>query len=202
MKFGKEFLSQMVPEWQEAYLNYNQLKRLLKEVSRVKQVEASVKQTSEFKRRGSLYRAFSGLTGRGSSQKLQEDAIYTNIIQRGSEECYQSMLFASSLEQGVENEVEFFSRLDDEFNKLVGFYKKEVGELMREAEELSKQMVILIALRVKVEKPDFSFEDSNEHVSLTGITPSSTSTSTVKSTIPRTPGLLSYLLQYLCLSSL
>lgn len=78
------------------------------------------------------------------------------------------MLFASSLEQGVENEVEFFSRLDDEFNKLVGFYKKEVGELMREAEELSKQMVILIALRVKVEKPDFSFEDSNEHVSLTG----------------------------------
>lgn len=98
------------------------------------------------------------------------------------------MLFASSLEQGVENEVEFFSRLDDEFNKLVGFYKKEVGELMREAEELSKQMVILIALRVKVEKPDFSFEDSNEHVSLTGITPSSTSTSTVKSTIPRTPG--------------
>lgn len=76
MKFGKEFLSQMVPEWQEAYLNYNQLKRLLKEVSRVKQVEASVKQTSEFKRRGSLYRAFSGLTGRGSSQKLQEDAIY------------------------------------------------------------------------------------------------------------------------------
>ncbi|XP_038889138.1 phosphate transporter PHO1 homolog 9-like isoform X2 [Benincasa hispida] len=169
MKFGKEFLSQMVPEWQEAYLDYNQLKTLLKEVSQVRQVEASDKQPSKFNRRGSLYRAFSGLTGGRSFQKLQEDAIHTNIIQRGSEgECYQSMLFTSSLEKGSEIEVDFFRKLDDELNKVVGFYKKEVGELMEEAEELSKQMDIFIALRIKVEKPDCSFEDSNEHISLTG----------------------------------
>lgn len=177
----------MVPEWQEVYLDYSLLKTVLKEVSRSRQPEASDGAT-RLKRRGSLYRAFSGLTGRRRSVKMQEDPIYTNITQRGSEECYQSMLFASSLEQGGENEVAFFRILDDEFNKVVGFYKKEVGELMLEAEELSKQMDILIALRIKVEKPDFAFEDSNEHVSLTGSTSSSTSTSAVQSSNPRTPG--------------
>ncbi|KAL0540681.1 hypothetical protein IC582_020691 [Cucumis melo] len=186
MKFGKDFLSQMVPEWQEAYLNYNQLKSLLKEVSQAREVETtSENQRSRFKRRGSLYRAFSGLTGgRIGSQKLQEDhataTIHTNITQKDREECYQSMLFVSSLEKAGENEVDFFKKLDDELNKVVGFYKREVGMLMEEAEELSKQMDILIALRIKVEKPpEFCFQDSNDHVSLT-------SNSTSKSTIPRT----------------
>ncbi|XP_022938494.1 phosphate transporter PHO1 homolog 9-like [Cucurbita moschata] len=186
MKFGKEFLSQMVPEWQEAYLDYSHLKTVLKEVSRARQPEASDGTTRNLKRRVSLYRAFSGLAGPRRSQQMQEDAIHTNIIHTGSEECYQSMLFASSSEQSDEHQVEFFRRLDDEFNKVVGFYKKEVAELMREAEELSKQIDILIALRIKVEKPDIALEDFNESVSLTGSSTSSASTSTAKSTFPRT----------------
>ncbi|KAG7016125.1 Phosphate transporter PHO1-like 8, partial [Cucurbita argyrosperma subsp. argyrosperma] len=167
MKFGKEFLSQMVPEWQEAYLDYSHLKTVLKEVSRARQPEASNGTTRNLKRRVSLYRAFSGLAGPRRSQQMQEDAIHTNIIHTGSEECYQSMLFASSSEQSDEHQVEFFRRLDDEFNKVVGFYKKEVAELMGEAEELSKQIDILIALRIKVEQPDIALEDFNESVSLT-----------------------------------
>ncbi|KAG6578567.1 Phosphate transporter PHO1-like 9, partial [Cucurbita argyrosperma subsp. sororia] len=186
MKFGKEFLSQMVPEWQEAYLDYSHLKTVLKEVSRARQPEASNGTTRNLKRRVSLYRAFSGLAGPRRSQQMQEDAIHTNIIHTGSEECYQSMLFASSSEQSDEHQVEFFRRLDDEFNKVVGFYKKEVAELMGEAEELSKQIDILIALRIKVEQPDIALEDFNESVSLTGSSTSSASTSTAKSTFPRT----------------
>ncbi|XP_023549615.1 phosphate transporter PHO1 homolog 9-like [Cucurbita pepo subsp. pepo] len=186
MKFRKEFMSQMVPEWQEAYLDYSHLKTVLKEVSRARQPEASDGTTRNLKRRVSLYRAFSGLAGPRRSQQMQEDAIHTNIIHTGSEECYQSMLFASSSEQSDEHQVEFFRRLDDEFNKVVGFYKKEVAELMGEAEELSKQIDILIALRIKVEKPDIALEDFNESVSLTGSSTSSASTSTAKSTFPRT----------------
>ena len=186
MKFRKEFMSQMVPEWQEAYLDYSHLKTVLKEVSRARQPEASDGATRNLKRRVSLYRAFSGLAGPRRSQQMQEDAIHTNIIHTGSEECYQSMLFASSSEQSDEHQVEFFRRLDDEFNKVVGFYKKEVAELMGEAEELSKQIDILIALRIKVEKPDIALEDFNESVSLTGSSTSSASTSTAKSTFPRT----------------
>jgi SPX domain protein involved in polyphosphate accumulation len=37
MKFGKQFTAQMVPEWQEAYMNYNHLKTLLKEIQQFRQ---------------------------------------------------------------------------------------------------------------------------------------------------------------------
>ncbi|KAG7033183.1 Phosphate transporter PHO1-like 9, partial [Cucurbita argyrosperma subsp. argyrosperma] len=172
MKFGKEFLSQMVPEWQEAYLDYNNLKAVLAEVSLSKQPKAS-DASGKLKRKVSLYRAFSGLTGRRHSPRMQDDAIITNIVQNGSEESYQSMFFMSS-DQGGENEVVFFRRLDYEFNKVVRFYKKKVGELIVEAEELSKQMDILIALKIKVENPDVAFEDVNEHVDLAGSVATST----------------------------
>ncbi|XP_004141577.1 phosphate transporter PHO1 homolog 9 isoform X1 [Cucumis sativus] len=175
MKFGKEFLSQMVPEWQDAYLDYNHLKAILAEVSISKQPKGS-DVSGKLKRKVSLYRAFSGLTGRRHSPRKQDDAIITNIVQNGSEESYQSMFFMSS-DRGGENEVVFFRRLDDEFNKVVRFYKKKVGELMEEAEELSTQMDILIALRIKVEKPDVAFEDLDEHVDLAG-----SAVSTVNST--------------------
>lgn len=179
MKFGKEFLSQMVPEWQEAYLDYDNLKAVLAEVNISKQPRAS-DVSGKLKRKVSLYRAFSGLTGRRHSPRKQDDAIITNIVQKGSEESYQSMFFMSS-DRGGENEVVFFRRLDDEFNKVVRFYNKKVGELMVEAEELSTQMDILIALRIKVEKPDVAFEDADEHVNLAGTAVSSTSNSTVNS---------------------
>ncbi|PRQ40735.1 putative SPX domain-containing protein [Rosa chinensis] len=37
MKFGKEFKKQMVPEWSEAYMDYNGLKRILRELREYKQ---------------------------------------------------------------------------------------------------------------------------------------------------------------------
>jgi hypothetical protein len=79
MKFGKEFVSQMVPEWQEAYMNYNSLKSILKGISKFKEKnesEAPMASTPKgsLKRRLTLYRAFSGLNGkqRRSSSKSEE----------------------------------------------------------------------------------------------------------------------------------
>ncbi|CAM8877357.1 unnamed protein product [Rhodiola kirilowii] len=37
MKFAKEFESQTVPEWHEAYMDYNYLKTLIKDIIRYKQ---------------------------------------------------------------------------------------------------------------------------------------------------------------------
>ena len=37
MKFGKEFVSQMVPEWEEAYMDYNCLKATLKNISKFRE---------------------------------------------------------------------------------------------------------------------------------------------------------------------
>lgn len=172
MKFGKEFVSQMVPEWQEAYMDYNSLKAILKEVSRFRErnessapIMASTPKGS-LKRRLTLYRAFSGLittSGRQrGSPKMSEDEEV--ILVRAGDQCdeegseseglYHTMFLKPS-EDGAEQHLEFFRKLDHEFNKVNGFYKKMVKEVVEEAEELSKQMNALIALRIKVDKVGF-----------------------------------------------
>jgi SPX domain protein involved in polyphosphate accumulation len=160
MKFGKEFASQIVQEWQEAYMDYNYLKTVLKDILRFRQRNSSTPMAStsqgSLKRRVSLYRAFSGLTSRHRSspkKKNDDEVILVNAVQQEeSEQNYQTMFLMSS-ETGGENELVFFRRLDDEFNKVVNFYKKKVEDVMEEAKELSKQMDVLIALRIKVDNP-------------------------------------------------
>ncbi|KAL5582251.1 hypothetical protein UlMin_014693 [Ulmus minor] len=167
MKFGKEFASQTVQEWQEAYMDYNFLKAVLKDILRFRQKNTTVPLAStprgSLGRKVSLYRAFSGLTNRyrNSPRKKDDEAILVNAIhQEGSEEQYQTMFMMSS-EEGGESELVFFRRLDDEFNKVINFYRKKVEQVMEEADELSRQMNVLIALRVKVEKPVVRFGESD-----------------------------------------
>ncbi|XP_022740079.1 phosphate transporter PHO1 homolog 9-like isoform X2 [Durio zibethinus] len=162
MKFGKEFAAQMVQEWQEAYMDYSKLKSILKDILRFKQQTKAPAPMAEItkgslKRRASLYRAFSGLTSRyrsGSPRKNNEDeVILVSAVQEGGVEGDYQTMFLMPGEQGGEYELVFFRRLDDEFNKVVRFYKKKVEEVMVEADELSKQMNALIALRIKVDNP-------------------------------------------------
>ncbi|MFS8011114.1 putative SPX domain-containing protein [Helianthus anomalus] len=162
MKFGKEFTSQMVPEWEEAYMQYNHLKTILKEIlifRRLRQNQTSPPYQSPQKvilsERHSLYRAFSGLTNRVGNYNEEnssdtEEVILVSEIQH-QEQCmhYQTMFFRS-WEEGAENEIMFFKRLDDEFNKAICFYKRQVDEVVKEAEELSKQMDALFALKVRI----------------------------------------------------
>ncbi|KAK8711374.1 hypothetical protein V6N13_146658 [Hibiscus sabdariffa] len=166
MKFGKEFAVQMVQEWQEAYMDYNKLKSMLKDILTFKQqnkplstiaTSATTTPKGMLKRRASLYRAFSGLTNRykpDSSMKSHEDEVIvvSSVQEEGAEGRYQTMFLRSS-EEGGEFEMLFFRRLDEEFNKVLRFYKKKVEEVTVEADELSKQMNALIALRIKVDNP-------------------------------------------------
>ncbi|XP_019195148.1 PREDICTED: phosphate transporter PHO1 homolog 3-like isoform X2 [Ipomoea nil] len=170
MKFGKELASQMVQEWGEAYMDYNFLKGVLKDISRFRRRNAAAQSSvpaaaatrkNSLKRRLSMYRAFSGLTNRLSSPRgtprsnhEDEEVILVNAVEQegiGAPQ-YQTMFLMSS-EAGGEYELVFFRRLDDEFNKVVRFYREKVEEVRKEADELSKQMDALIALRIVVEKP-------------------------------------------------
>ncbi|XP_057488468.1 phosphate transporter PHO1 homolog 3-like [Actinidia eriantha] len=166
MKFGKEFASQMVQEWQAAYMDYNYLKNVLKEILRFRQRNspspiAATTPKGSLRRRVSLYRAFSGLTNRynsfrgGFQEKSKEDeVILVSSLQEGeaSEGRVQTMFLMSS-DEGGEYELVFFRRLDDEFNKVLEFYKAKVEEVVKEAEELNKQMDALIAFRIRVDNP-------------------------------------------------
>ncbi|KZV15955.1 hypothetical protein F511_25372 [Dorcoceras hygrometricum] len=160
MKFGKELASQMVPEWQEAYMDYNNLKKLLKDILRFRQQNvlsssSPMARTGSLKRR--LNRAFSGLANRdnilkgGSPRKNEEEVILVGSVQHEGSENYQTMFLRSS-DAGGQFELVFFKALDDEFNKVVRFYKEKVQEVKGAAEELSKQMDALIALRTAVDK--------------------------------------------------
>lgn len=86
-----------------------------------------------------------------SSEKdnIEEEVILVEEFSEGKHET----MFLRSSDMGGEFELVFFRRLDDEFNKVLKFYKGKVGEMMEEAEELNKQMDALIALRIRVDNP-------------------------------------------------
>ncbi|KAE8735828.1 Phosphate transporter PHO1-like protein 5 [Hibiscus syriacus] len=163
MKFGKEFAAQMVQEWQEAYMDYSKLKSILKDILKFKKQNrppstmATATRKGSLKRRATLYRAFSGLTSRyksaSSMNNHEDEVIIVSAVEEGGVEGDYQTMFLRSGEEGGEFEMLFFRRLDDEFNKVVKFYKKKVEETMVEADELSKQMNALIALRIKVDNP-------------------------------------------------
>ncbi|KAM6573651.1 hypothetical protein CsatA_017731 [Cannabis sativa] len=187
MKFEKEFASQMVPEWQEAYTDYKFLKEVLKQILRFRQRTSTVVTATtpegSLSRNVSLYREFSGLTNRYRSNtlKLDEDqVILVNPVhqqqQQGSESEFEELeleyqtMFMMSTDDGGEYEVVFFKRLDDEFNKVVNFYRKKVKQVLEEADELTRQMNVLIALRIKVENPVFKFgEDDVMNIASKGV---------------------------------
>ncbi|KAL6350703.1 hypothetical protein AAG906_028160 [Vitis piasezkii] len=172
MKFGKEFTSQMVPEWQEAYMDYNFLKTLLKEVERFKQGSKPPATPARLKRKLTLHRAFSGLTHFArnghptcsSESDIESQAILVHSVERNGFAGY---------------ETTFLKRLDDELNKVDKFYRSKVEELMIEAASLNKQMDALIAFRVKVENPQGLFDSSAEmnHLSMDVATSAAATTS-------------------------
>ncbi|KAK6913291.1 EXS, C-terminal [Dillenia turbinata] len=173
MKFGKEIASQMVHEWQEAYMNYTNLKQILKEILHFKQRKKDhplvVNSQSTLMRKGSLYTAFSGLTRRYNTfrgsprrQTNEDEVILVTAGQQQEDGLggYCQTMFLMSTDEGGEYEVEFFKRLDDELNKVLKFYRKKVEQVMKEAEQLNRQMDAIIAFRIRVENPIAGSEGS------------------------------------------
>ncbi|WCJ22199.1 EXS (ERD1/XPR1/SYG1) family protein [Euphorbia peplus] len=162
MKFGKEFRAQLVPEWKEAYMDYNFLKTLLREIQRFRPPPSA---GGGLSRKLTLYRAFSGLTHKNnytptssssfsttSPADMESQAILVNSVYRDGSENFETVFLMSS-EEGGEYELVYFRRLDNELNKVNKFYKKKADEVMKEADLLNKQMDALIAFRIKVENP-------------------------------------------------
>ncbi|XP_050117345.1 phosphate transporter PHO1 homolog 3-like isoform X1 [Malus sylvestris] len=197
MKFGKEFSAQMVPEWKDAYMDYDYLKSLLKEIQVCKQRNnpdpqaAASPRSYGLKRRLTLYRAFSGLTksrhtqqpaSPSSTSDIESQAILVNSVNENGSESYQTMFLMAAEEGGVQ-ELEYFKRLDDEFNKVDKFYRSKVDEVMKEAAVLNKQMDALIAFRIKVENPQRTFDWSGEMTRLASDV--ATSTAALAAATPR-----------------
>ena len=160
MKFGKEFKKQMVPEWTEAYMDYNGLKRILREVRGYKQTKHPATHNKASQKKPTLDKTFRGLHKEASNLPskgdIEDQVIDVNTLQHdGSGQIYKTKFLRQS-EEGGEVEAMFFRKLDEELNKVCNFDKDKVEALMHEAAVLNKQMDAFIALRVKVENPDLN----------------------------------------------
>ncbi|XP_042496246.1 phosphate transporter PHO1 homolog 3-like [Macadamia integrifolia] len=182
MKFGKEFESQMVPEWQAAYMDYNHLKTLLKEILRFKQRTKPPPLTTPvgLKRKMTMYRAFSGLTQKlakspsgaaGAFGDIEDQVILVRAMQSDDQGLSDVVKYQSNFlmlaEEGGEYELLYFRRLDDELNKVNKFYRDKVDEVVKEANKLNKQMDALISLRLKIENPNKVFENFDHQAEMT-----------------------------------
>ena len=143
MKFGKELKKQKVPEWIEAYMDYNGLKSILSKIRQTKQNEPHPK----------LNRTLSGLNCHSRSHHSsngdtedQEIGITAPRPRRDGSRRF----FEPNFLKLTEEESAFFEKLDEELDKVSEFYKGKVEEMVDEANGLSKQMEALVALRVKV----------------------------------------------------
>ncbi|CAI9275886.1 unnamed protein product [Lactuca saligna] len=158
MKFGKEFKQQKVPEWIEAYMDYNGLKRILHKIKQSKLLEEPPTPSRISQQRLSLYRPFSDLNLRSSSDDESTDDVENQVIavetvrQDDTREVYNTNFLMSPRQ----SEVTFFEKLDEELNKVNTFYRDKVEEVIEEATSINKQMNALIALRIKVEQPDIN----------------------------------------------
>ncbi|CAH8257599.1 unnamed protein product [Arabidopsis lyrata] len=169
MKFGKIFKKQMVPEWVEAYMDYNGMKRVLKEIrsykhSKLTRAASRVSQQAE-----ALHRSFSGLSFHPRHSEhagdIEDQVIKVDTVQEdGSRKLYETKFLKKS-EEGGEFEELFFKKLDENLNKVNKFYRDKVEEVLEEAALLDKQMDALIALRVKMQKPDADNMNLEKHPS-------------------------------------
>ncbi|ESR51983.1 hypothetical protein CICLE_v10033381mg [Citrus x clementina] len=183
MKFGKEFAAQMVPEWQEAYMDYEYLKALLKEIQRFKRRNRAAAApggvgagAGRLKRKMTLYKAFSGLTQKhndpmspssaSSSDIETQSAILVNSVSRDGNHRYETTFLMSS-DEGGEYELVYFRRLDDEFNKVDKFCRAKVQEVEKDAAILNKQMDAFIAFSIKVENPQGIWVDKSVELEMT-----------------------------------
>lgn len=190
MKFGKEFKAQMVPEWQEKYMDYNSLKNLLKDLQRFQQKNQRPPTASfRLQRKLTLIRAFSGLNHPATPTPADvesQDRLMMNSSGVGGGGGSVGCEFMSPVPESGKGEIAalYFKRLDEELNKVVQFYKSKVEEVMNEASVLNKQMDALIAFRVKVRDPTgfadtsiemarLSTDVANSTAALAATTPSS-----------------------------
>ncbi|CAH8275403.1 unnamed protein product [Arabidopsis lyrata] len=149
MRFGKEFVSQMIPEWQEAYIDYAYLKTILQDIQASRRVSDSNNQNSSTP---SFARNLTRRYNRDALVSENHDIVVNTATrdEEGLETTAYETTFLKAGEAGGDFEVTFFRNLDREFNKVISFYRLKVEKARTEALALNKQMDALIAFRHKV----------------------------------------------------
>ncbi|TKY51900.1 Phosphate transporter PHO1 [Spatholobus suberectus] len=150
VKFSKELEAQLIPEWKEAFVNYWQLKKLIKRIKLSRLPKQSHHAQPHFG--FSIFDSFRFFVKNIAHNLSASDHRDLNIIQvrkkttkGGGEEIYETELAQLFSE---EDEVRvFFMSLDEELNKVNQFYRRQESEFLEREEILNKQLQILLDLK-------------------------------------------------------
>lgn len=148
MKFGKEFSSQIIHGWQHDYMDYDSLKKHLKQL---RSANALTRGGTKNHHAGILKRIYSSLilsiSGRQTldnfhdveAMELKGTTTTTEPIEVTiADGQVKTKILIEKEEGGYESE--FFQRLDNEVNKVIKVSKKTVENVENEAEKINKQM--------------------------------------------------------------
>lgn len=141
VKFSKELEAQLIPEWKEAFLDYWQLKKNIKNIKLARKPQHS---HCDFGRsifdpiRFLLSKITNNVQIKSKSGRVEEDEDEEEVDE--ADEHVQ--LFSEEYEVKV-----FFEILDDELKKVNQFYTEKESEFLERGELLNKQLQILLKLK-------------------------------------------------------
>nr|GMD74417.1 phosphate transporter PHO1 [Ipomoea batatas] len=159
VKFSKELEAQLIPEWKDAFLNYWQLKKLIKKIKVARerkhvQAQNSHAALSIFDPMRALVNKISDKFQRCSVENPDDERIQVtgNGNEDGSgsgeEETYDEPENELAQLFSEEDEVKrFFAKLDAELEKVNEFYKMKEGEFVERGEILNNQLEVLFDLK-------------------------------------------------------
>ncbi|KAK6242716.1 hypothetical protein SCA6_008105 [Theobroma cacao] len=163
----KRIKKQMVPEWTEAYVDYNVLKSILREILHHKLSKQPATPLKSLQKKLSLRRTLSGLHLHPSNLMnkgdVEDQVTGVDRLQKDDSGQFYRTEFLGQSGEGGEIEVEFFRTLDEEFNKVNTFYKQKIEAVMDKAALLNKRMDALIALRMRVQSCGGNGDSLREH---------------------------------------
>ncbi|TPX62735.1 hypothetical protein SpCBS45565_g06949 [Spizellomyces sp. 'palustris'] len=144
MKFAKYLAENSVPEWRSRYVNYRQLKKIIKKVvaarEKVKRAKESSAQSSQQESLQSLDGSTEALVVQPDGSRLHSRANTNESHQPKEDENLILMLEEAQL---APEEMRFFQQLDRELRKADAFFLGKEQDASRRLEDLRRQCVIM-----------------------------------------------------------
>lgn len=155
VKFSKQFEAQLVPEWKDAFVNYKQLKKEVKEIHKQRLLQAADHRT-ELQSPGSFqFDQLSRITAllKKKTRHFLRGDIEPNIIQvnKAREDVYETKVAQGQFDQ-TDAAQTFFSTLDNQLNKVNQFYKIKEKEFLERGKALKEQARILKELKAALKQ--------------------------------------------------
>ncbi|XP_021755066.1 phosphate transporter PHO1 homolog 1-like [Chenopodium quinoa] len=167
VKFSKQFEAQRVPEWKDAFVDYEQLKKELKKIQFLNSDKNSSKQQNKASFASSLISSLGKFSSFG--QKHRDHAtihVHRKLASSASRgDMYETELLEQFTE--VEAAAEFFTCLDRQLNKVNQFYRVKEKDFVEKGNSAKKQLDFLIQAKSELKrKKEASSQDSNDDPSI------------------------------------